>query len=356
MKTWDSLKDLLLTHTELTSGGKPFVHHHAAHCETGVTAALFRDKGLEISEPMIFGIGSGIFFGHLPFVKFVGLPISTYRAQPGAVFRKAAKRLDGKFVTKKYTNAKKGMDELLRVLRSGQIVGLTTNIYWLSYFPDRFRFQFNGHNIVILREIENGFRVSDPVLDKPVDCRTEDLIRARFARGPLEPHGFMYYPVSVNLHPDLRGACIKGMLDTCNMMLRIPVPIFGIRGIRFLAKRIIKFEKTQGFEEACRQLGMIVRMQEEVGTGGAGFRYMYAAFLQEAADLFGSAELNDLSRDMTAIGDTWREFAVTAARIIKKRGKQDETFAKAGGLMLICAGREENLFKNLHEIAGKLKS
>ena len=345
-----------MTASEITSGGKPFVHHHAAHCETGVTSALFRDKGLEISEPMIFGIGSGIFFGHLPFVKFVGLPISTYRAQPGAVFRKAAKRLGGEFVMQHFRNTQKGMDEMLRVLRSGQIVGLTTNIYWLSYFPNRFRFQFNGHNIIVLREIENGFRVSDPVLDKPVDCPTEDLIRARFARGPLEPKGFMYYPVSVNLHPDLRGACIKGMLDTCNMMLRIPLPIFGIRGIRFLAKRIIKFDKTQGFEEACRQLGMIVRMQEEVGTGGAGFRYMYAAFLQEAAELFGSSTLNELSQEMTAIGDVWREFAVVAARIIKKRGKQEATFAKAGGLMLICAGLEEELFKNLRDVAGKLKS
>ena len=345
-----------MTTTEITSGGKPFVHHHAAHCETGVTAALFRDKGLEISEPMIFGIGSGIFFGHLPFVKWVGLPISTYRSQPGAVFRKAAKRLGGKFVTQHFRNAQKGMDEMLHVLRSGQIVGLTTNIYWLSYFPNRFRFQFNGHNIIVLREIENGFRVSDPVLDKPMDCLKEDLIRARFARGPMEPHGFMYYPVSVNLHPDLRGACIRGMLDTCNMMLRIPLPIFGVRGIRFLARRIIKFDRTQGFEEACRQMGMIVRMQEEVGTGGAGFRYMYAAFLQEAAQLFGSQELDDLSREMTAIGDTWREFAVTAARIIKKRGKNEETFAKAGGLMLICAGREEELFKNLRNIASNLKS
>lgn len=345
-----------MSETELTAGGKPFVHHHAAHCETGVTAALFRDKGLEISEPMVFGIGSGIFFGHLPFVKWVGLPISTYRSQPGAVFRKAAKRLGGEFVTKKYRNPQKGMEEMLRVLRDGQIVGLTTNIYWLSYFPNRFRFQFNGHNIVVLREIENGFRVSDPVLDKPVDCLTDDLIRARFARGPLEPHGFMYYPVSINPRPDLRDACLKGMQDTCNMMLRIPLPIFGIRGIRYLAKRIIKFDKTQGFEEACRQLGMIVRMQEEVGTGGAGFRYMYAAFLQEAAELFDSADLRELSKEMTAIGDVWREFAVTAARIIKKRGKQEETFAKAGGLMLICAGREEELFKNLRDVAGKLKS
>ena len=344
-----------MTASEITSGGKPFVHHHAAHWESGVTSALFRDKGLEISEPMIFGIGSGIFFGHLPFGKWVGLPISTYRSQPGAIFRKAAKRLGGEFVTQHFRNPKKGMDELRRVLKDGQIVGLTTNIYWLSYFPNRFRFQFNGHNIIVLHEIENGFRVSDPVLDKPVDCLAEDLIRARFARGPLEPHGFMYYPVSINRQPDLRAACVKGIKDTCNMMLRIPLPIFGIRGIRFLAKRIVKFDKTQGFEEACRHLGNIVRMQEEVGTGGAGFRYMYAAFLQEAADLFGSAELNELSQEMTAIGDIWREFAVVSARVIKKRFKQEETFAKAGGLMLICAGREEELFKNLHKVAGKLE-
>ena len=342
--------------SEVSAGGKLFIHHHSAHCESGVTSALFRDKGVEISEAMVFGVGSGIFFGHLPFVKWVGLPISTFRSQPGAVFRKAAKRLGGKFVTRRFRNAEKGMAELRRVLRTGQIVGMTTNIYWLSYFPNRFRFQFNGHNIIILREIEGGFRVSDPVLDHPVDCPAEDLERARFARGPLEPHGFMYYPISVNQHPDVRAACIKGMKDTCNMMLRIPLPIFGIRGIRSLAKRIIKMPDKIGFHEACRHLGNIVRMQEEVGTGGAGFRFMYAAFLQEAADLFGSHELAELSQEMTAIGDIWREFAVVSARIIKQRGGTEESFGKAGGLMLICAGREEQFFRDLNAVAGKLKA
>jgi hypothetical protein len=342
--------------TEMTAGGKPFIHHHSAHCESGVTSALFRDKGVEISEAMIFGIGSGIFFGHLPFVKLVGLPISTFRSQPGAVFRKAAKRLGGKFVIKRFRHPQKGMDELRRVLRTGQIVGLTTNIYWLSYFPNRFRFQFNGHNIIVLREIENGFRVSDPVLDHPVDCLTEDLKRARFARGPLEPRGFMYYPKFIPRNPDLHSACIKGMKDTCNMMLRIPLPIFGIRGIRSMAKRIIKSPEKIGFHEACRHLANVVRMQEEVGTGGAGFRFMYAAFLQEAADLFGSDDLAMLSQEMTAIGDIWREFAVVSARIIKQRGQSDNNFGKAGGLMLICAGREEELYKNLWKVVRKLKA
>lgn len=342
--------------SEVTAAGKPFIHHHAAHCESGTTSALFRDKGVEISESMIFGIGSGIYFGHLPFIKWVGLPITTFRSRPGTLFAKAAKRIGGKFFTKKYHSAKKGMADLRRVLSEGHIVGLTTNIYWLTYFPNRFRFQFNGHNIVVLREIENGFRVSDPVLEYPVDCLTEDMERARFARGPLEPRGFMYYAENVPLNPNLRRACIAAMKDTCNMMLRTPFPFVGIRGMRYLAKKTISSPDKLGFKEACRRLANIVRMQEEVGTGGAGFRFMYAAFLQEAADLFASAELAQLSKEMTAIGDIWREFAVVSARIIKKRNPSEETFAKAGGLMLICAGREEQLFKNLNNLARKLKA
>jgi len=342
--------------TELTTDGKPFVHRHYAHCESGVTSALFRDKGVDISEPMVFGIGSGIFFGHLPFIKWVGMPISTYRSRPGTLFAKVAKRLGGEFITKKYRDPQKGMDELRRVLREGHIVGLTTNIYWLSYFPNRFRFQFNGHNIVVLREIDNGFRVSDPVLESPVDCLTEDLERARFARGPLEPKGFMYYAKAVPQKPDLRTACIEAMKDSCSMMLRIPFPFVGIRGMRWLANATIKSPDKLGFQEACRRLANIVRMQEEVGTGGAGFRFMYAAFLQEVADMFGSSELAELSREMTSIGDVWREFAVVSARIVKKRGQAEETFAKAGGLMLICAGREEQLFRDLDRIARKLKA
>ena len=342
--------------TERKANGKPFVHHHAAHCESGVTSALLRDKGMDISEPMVFGIGSGIFFGYLPFMKLTGLPVSTFRAAPGSIFHKTAKRLGAEFVTKKFRNPQKGMDELKQVLKTGQIVGMTTNMYWLPYMSERFRWNFLGHNIIALRETENVFRISDPTYEHPMDCPAADLERARFAPGPENPHGYMYYLKSVNPRPDLRDACIEGMKSSCFMMLKIPIPIFGVRGMRFLAKKVIKSQDKLGFQEACRQLVGLIRWVEEVGTGGGGFRYMYAAFLQEAAQLFGSDELADLSKEMNAIGDSWRAFSVTAARIVKQRNKEEETFAKAGGLMLICAGREENFFENLNKVVRKLKA
>jgi len=344
--------------TETLANGRTYIHRASAHCETGVVSALLLDKGLELSEPMIFGIGSGIFFGHLPFIKWTGLPITAYRSIPGMVFKKTATRLGVKYIRKRYRSPQKGMDELRRIIRTGQIVALSTNLYWLSYFPRRYRFNFNGHNLIVLYEIENGFRVSDPSLSEyTVDCPADDLERARFARGPMETHGLMYYPVYVDSNPDIRKACINGMLDSCYQMLKIPVPLFGVKGIRYLAKKIIKWPDKLGYVEACRQLAQVVRMQEEVGSGGAGFRYIFAAFLQEAGELFSSPELIKLSNEMTAIGDIWREFAVVSARIIKQRKtKSEETFEKAGGLMMICAGREEELFKNLRNVVGNLQS
>lgn len=44
-------------------------HRVAAHCENGAISALLRYHGIDLSEPMIFGLASGLFFTHLPFVK-----------------------------------------------------------------------------------------------------------------------------------------------------------------------------------------------------------------------------------------------------------------------------------------------
>ena len=44
----------------------------------------------------------------------------------------------------------------------------------------------------------------------------------------------------------------------------------------------------------CRAGNVLVngrRMQEEIGTGGAGFRFLYAAFLQEAGEKLNRADL-----------------------------------------------------------------
>ena len=44
-------------------------HQPAAHCENGAISTLLRYYGIELSEPMVFGLASGLFFTHLISVK-----------------------------------------------------------------------------------------------------------------------------------------------------------------------------------------------------------------------------------------------------------------------------------------------
>ena len=60
-----------------------FQHRQSAHCENGVTSNLLRFYGVDLSEPMVFGIGSGYFFSHMPFIKLNGMAVTSFRVLPG---------------------------------------------------------------------------------------------------------------------------------------------------------------------------------------------------------------------------------------------------------------------------------
>ncbi len=59
-----------------------FKHQQAKHYETGVTKSLLSHNGLELSEPMIFGIGSGIFLGISLFLNFMVFPSQPFVQHP----------------------------------------------------------------------------------------------------------------------------------------------------------------------------------------------------------------------------------------------------------------------------------
>jgi len=324
-----------------------FTHRQSAHCESGVTANLLLHQGIEMSEAMAFGIGAGLFFGYLPFVRINGLPLVTFRSAPGSIFRRVAKRLGVEVARQKFRDPDKSMQALDQALEQQIPVGLQTGVFWLPYFPPALRFHFNAHNLVVLGREGDNYRISDPVLDETVLCPHEDLLQARFAKGALAPKGTMFYLKNVPARIDLRPAVKAGIREVGRRMVKAPVPIIGVRGMRFLAKQLEGWPQKLGPKRAGQYLGHLIRMQEEIGTGGGGFRFIYAAFLQEAAELLERPRLNDLSRELTGIGDYWREFAVCAARRCKGRGEEETSYPRLGAMLRNCADREEKLFRAL---------
>ena len=102
-----------------------------------------------------------------------------------------------------------------------------------------------------------------------------------------------------------------------------------------------------GKRRALLNLAQIVRMLEEIGTGGAGFRFIYAAFLQEAAERTGVRELNEYSKRMTDIGDLWRDFAYKSSRIYKKREGENYTYGDLGDILENIGYKETHFFRDL---------
>jgi hypothetical protein len=324
-----------------------FKHQQAAHCENGVTSNLLKHYGLDISEAMAFGLGSGIFFVYLPFLKLNGLPVTSYRPLPGLVFKRTAAHLGIEIFRKKFRDKEDSMKALDKVLDSGIPVGLQVGVFHLTYFPRPYRFHFNAHNIVAFGKEDGRYLISDPVMEKPESMTYAELMRARWARGIFQPKGHMYYPVRIPSRIDLASPIVKAIRKSCRDMLSIPVPLLGVRGIRYLSKEVKKWPERLGEKKAALNLGQVIRMQEEIGTGGAGFRFIYAAFLQEAAKTISNNRLHELSRDMTECGDRWRDFAVIAGRIIKNRSGEAESYSVMSEILSEVAEREKTIFSEL---------
>ena len=325
-----------------------FTHHQSAHCENGVVSNLMKHNGFNISEPMVFGIGSGLLFCYIPFLKVNHAPALTYRAMPGFIFKKFAKRVGIKIKREKFKNPHDAKARLDENLNKNNPVGLQVGVYNLVYFPDEYRFHFNAHNLVVYGKKEDAYLISDPVMETVTTLTEKELEKVRFAKGAFAPKGHMYYPIDFPKQLTIEKAIVKGIKQTCRDMLA-PVPVVGVKGIRFVAGLIRKWPKKKGTKVANHYLGQVVRMQEEIGTGGGGFRYIYAAFLQEAGKVLKNDKLTELSAEMTLIGDSWRDFALDASRIYKNRSAKEDAYNNVALQLETIANREEIFFKKLRK-------
>ena len=328
-----------------------FQHSQASHCESGVMSNLLRHHGLPLSEPMTFGLSSALSFAYLPIIKINGLPLVAYRMPPKAIIKGLQKPLGLKMRFETFSSQAAGVARLNELLDQGKLVGLQTSVFWLPYLPQDLRFHFNAHNVLAFgRDPATGdYQLSDPVAETTVTCAPADLQRARFAKGALAPKGLLYYPVGTPHMPDWPKVLPAAIRKTTRIMLDAPLPIIGVRGIRWLAKAIEKLDTGSGAVHSKLFIGQVVRMQEEIGTGGGGFRFIYASFLQEAADLLARPALGDLAEQLIDIGDEWREFALATARMIRDRDPLQPP--RLADKLRAIADREQAFFRDLRRAA-----
>jgi hypothetical protein len=293
-----------------------------------------------------------LFFVYIPLLKINNGPAIAFRTRPGLIFKRTCKALGIPVIRKKFSSPAEAEKFLENCIQSGQPVGCQVGVYYLTYFPKEYRFHFNAHNLIVYGREGDNFLISDPVMETVTSLSRYELERVRFAKGPLAPRGQIYYPKESKPVTDdqIRKAIETGIKRNVRDMIKIPGNIAGVRGIKFTGNRIKKWRDKLGQHTAGLYLAQLVRMQEEIGTGGGGFRFIYGAFLQEAYAYHQIDDLMDISAQFTRSGDLWRTAAIQAAGIYKGRIGSQQDFNQMGDYLLEISEMEKKAFSALSKI------
>jgi hypothetical protein len=331
-----------------------FTHLQSAHCENGVTTNLLRQAGVhQMTEPLAFGIGSGLFYIQIPFLKVNNGPAIAFRNMPGVIFKRTCQELKIPITRQKFSSPKAAqafLDE--QIIKNKRAVGCQVGVYYLPYFPKEYRFHFNAHNIIVYGKEGDTYYVSDPVMETVTTLSSYELERVRFAKGALAPRGQIYFPeAKVTISPEqMKQAIIRGIKKNVFFMIKVPSDIVGTRGIKRTANKIKTWRDKLGLQTAGLYLAQLVRMQEEIGTGGGGFRFIYGAFLQEAHSYVPNDQLLEISKLFTQAGDVWRTAAVHAAGIYKGRLSAQADFNQMADYLYKASDIEKEAFTALDKI------
>ena len=110
-----------------------FEHIQSAHCENGVTTNLLRNIGVsQITEPLAFGIGAGLFFAYIPLLKINNGPAIAFRTLPGHIFKRTCRYLNIEVIREKFNSKEDAQVYLDNALETGQPVGCQVGVYCSS--------------------------------------------------------------------------------------------------------------------------------------------------------------------------------------------------------------------------------
>lgn len=112
------------------------------HCETTATGTLLKQIAIDLSEPMLFGIGEGLGFIFWN-MKMMDFPFIGGRVKTDALTENICRNLNLNLEVKETASKKTAWDNVSKTIDTGKAVGLKLDSYYLDYFSSKIHFA--GH-------------------------------------------------------------------------------------------------------------------------------------------------------------------------------------------------------------------
>lgn len=283
-------------------------HKPGKHCASSALHDLSQFYHHHLSEPFCFGLGEGLAFFSVPmpggspshrvFLRSVDLE--------GVFFR----NLGVPFEWKRETDSERALERAEAAIQRNVPVLLRTDLRYLDYYKTKTHFA--GHAIILWgidREKGEAY-VSDTHWEGLQSLPIESLKKARWVESfPIQVQNDFFEVVPFKLPQDWAPVLRKAMRGNAEAMLSLgPVEgACGVFGMERWAEEIPQWAEKEDAAWTCR---FMYQMIEKRGTGGGGFRRLYAGFVKEALPFLPELRAIQASERMESIADRWEELAL----------------------------------------------
>jgi len=273
------------------------------HCETTATGSLLKQIGIELSEPLLFGIGEGLGFIFWN-MKIMDFPFIGGRVKPDVLTENICRNLNLRLEVTETSSKKKAWENVTEHLEKGKTVGLKLDCYHLEYFTTKIHFA--GH-YVAMYGYDNEFAYLVDTNQQGLNAKTslKSLELARSEKGPMSSKNRTYVIFKTDNTYDLKKVVKTAIYNNAVEFLNPPIKNIGYKGILKASTEIKKwFKDSKDIKGNFQTTAMIM---ERGGTGGSLFRNLYRDFLKESAELLNSKEIEEAYQEYSQIADLWKK-------------------------------------------------
>ncbi|AZQ37973.1 DUF4872 domain-containing protein [Streptomyces cyaneochromogenes] len=279
------------------------------HCETTALGVLLRHEGLDLSEPMLFGLGSGLSFIYWD-SKSMGFPFLGGRVKPFELTRNLAAALGLELLVGETTSPRRAWQNVAAVIDAGRPVGLQLDSYHLDYFSTKVH--FGGHVVAMYGyDRQDAYLVDTEPQGGAVSTSLAGLARARAERGPMTAKHRSFTITAPSDPTPPRDRIIPAIKACADAFLNPPIANLGHRGIEKTAGQVPKWLQRSG--NPREDLPRTAVLMERAGTGGALFRNLYRDFLAECAQLIDNSHLRTGHTLYAEAATLWTQVAALIA-------------------------------------------
>ncbi|MBN2440240.1 MAG: BtrH N-terminal domain-containing protein [Spirochaetales bacterium] len=250
------------------------------HCESTATLSLLAHQGLDMSEPMFFGLGEGLGFIYWK-MKIMNLPFLGGRSKSFDLTRRFCENMAITLDSRETGSRKTAWSNVAEFIDNNIPVGLQVDCYYLDYFSRPFHFA--GHFLTVYGYDNEYASVVDTAQQGTFQKTTlESLEKARFEKGPMSAKARSWTLKMPEKIPAIKTIIPKAVKAVAAEFLHPPIKNFGYSGILKLSKEIVKWIDMA--PDPAKDLAESAEVMEKGGTGGALFRNFYRDFLKESLE------------------------------------------------------------------------